>query len=143
MDKYREIQTLDELQTLLDNTGQLYIRYSANIHGDVERGFSTNHATHQSEGGLSVNPLLCTYGAWSPDVYLPMQVADYSFMRMGVGLQAWILSGDECGRGGDNEPLLTNARVVAKLSNEAVEEACDWARERRKEADKRLGWTYV
>lgn len=126
----RTINTLDELEaivTKLQAEGKrVYVRYSRHPVADCKRGYSINHANGDEEAGLSCNSLQCP--SWYPvngrkvRGYLAMQVGDYSYMRFQGGAKGWLLTGTYCGRGSDNEALVSDARPVAYISDTLIEE---------------------
>jgi hypothetical protein len=77
--------------------------------------------------GLSANPLAVE--SWWGDRPLRLWVArrlyDYCHLRelRGPGVRPWVLVGEQCGRGPDNEPLVHCHRPVAWVSERALREA--------------------
>jgi len=122
MAKVKTVKSLSELMALIVDK-EYYIRYTSNISADIRRGYSLNHATGQSESGLSVNDLFAdTPEVWAgkEKAFVAMQVADYSFMF--GGKRAWVVSGAVVGHGSDNEPLITNAQVIAEVTADCIAE---------------------
>jgi len=56
-------------------------------------------------------------------VWIARRLYDYQHLRRERGDDAWVLTGHECGRGPDNEPLLDAVEVVAKVAPSVAEEA--------------------
>src|SRR3990167_4272724 len=117
------ITTLAELEqtvsALSEGDRQVFVRYSKSPVADCRRGVSHNYAVGRDEGGLSCESLACP--AWWPvngrtrRGHLAMQVRSYAYL-LGQGLggtRAWVLTGREVGRGGDNEPLVADAAPIA------------------------------
>jgi hypothetical protein len=141
MDK---ISTLDELvdRVQLENR-RLYVRWSADIKRDLESGVSKDELTGIDLPGLSANGLAVEQ--WWEDrslrTWVARRIYDYGHLRQvrGRGTRPWILVGEECGRGPDNEPLIRDGQVLAQIDLEVFREAkqviddlpADWGSLRR------------
>lgn len=122
----KTINTLDELTSYIKSTdANLYVRYCAHPRKDIGRGASQDHVTGQWHDGLSAENLVSDIWERGHRRYTAMQVASYSYMRFqGLkGTKAYIFSGSEVGRDSDNAPLIADAKIVAILSDECVEQA--------------------
>jgi Family of unknown function (DUF6098) len=103
------------------------LRWSPDIHRDIRTGTSRDELTGVQLPGLSVNSLAVE--PWWQDrsirTWIARRLYDYRHLRQlrGPGTRPWVIAGDVCGRGPDNEPLLRTAELVAELSSEAIDEA--------------------
>jgi hypothetical protein len=88
--------------------GKIYVRWSKSITLDNKRGYSLRYGT-QAERGLSCCEIDPSWADWR----IIRQLQEYSFL----GGSCWIVTGDEVGKGGDNEPVLTNLVVIGKVAN--------------------------
>jgi hypothetical protein len=132
------IDDLDGLAALLghgDRDEDLYVRWSKGP--DVDLGAdrepeqsSRDSLTGIKLPGLSANPLRVEpwWGDRSIRLWVARRLYDYSHLRKlrGPGVRPWILAGEQCGRGPDNEPLVVCRRPVAWVSEEALRQ-CDRA----------------
>lgn len=84
----------------------VYVRYAQDIQGDLERGFSRNHATGIAECGLSVNSISTVSIAT-----VARSITEYVYF----GGTAYLLTGRECGTGSDGEPVLDEVKILAEL----------------------------
>lgn len=119
------------METLADlmaraQTETLYVRWETDGKKGMRRGYSINHVSGAREAGVSANSLMTNSLEW-----LAVSVLEYHGV---CGLYGWIVTGEEVGRGGDNEPLLAKVRVVAPVTDAMVEEAtainiARWARQ--------------
>ncbi|MGW4498107.1 DUF6098 family protein [Micromonospora sp. NPDC004336] len=129
------VDGLDQLVDVLrkaDPDEELYVRWSlgpdADLFGSRGPGQSSRDALTGIElPGLSANPLAVE--PWWGDRPLRLWVArrlyDYRHLRelRGPGVRPWVLVGEQCGRGPDNEPLVHCRRPVAWVSERALREA--------------------
>jgi hypothetical protein len=131
-----ELPTLEDLEALADlverhdaRHGELYVRWSAGPDADrVTCGGSEQSSRDSLTGidlpGLSANPLRPE--PWWQDRSLTLWVArklyDYEHMRelRGTMVRPWVLVGDQCGRGPDNEPLVICRQPLAWVSDTAL-----------------------
>jgi len=94
----------------------LYVRWSTTPERDCQVGRSTNHATGQTELGLSVNELALhqTWHGMDTGRTLRDRVMEYSFLPG----RPWVVEGyrledNALMRGSDNEPLLLYPKPIA------------------------------
>lgn len=118
------VATLAELETLLGENPDLYVRYSEGYDSDRDGG-SIDTESGLELPGLSVNPL-------SPEPWWTRPVSDWLARQLCQYKQlqeknparfAWVLRGECTGRGPDCEPLLRDVVPVARLSQALLEEA--------------------
>jgi len=126
------INDLDELAGLLerhDRGGELYVRWSKGPDVDLADGrrsveSSRDALTGVRLPGLSANPLRVEpwWGGRSTRLWVARRLYDYRHLRelRGPGVRPWVLVGEECGRGPDNEPLVTCHRPIAWVSEHAL-----------------------
>lgn len=119
----KTISTVDQIKSI---DGKVYVRWSRSYRLDKERGYSLRYGS-QAEAGLSCCEIDKTWADWR----ILRQLTEYQF----CGGSCWIITGDETGRGADNEPLLTNITVTGKVSSKLL--ATDWLA-MKKEAD--IAW---
>jgi Family of unknown function (DUF6098) len=131
------LNDLDDIAELLEKTpddDELYVRWSRGPAVDLGQddkgaGSSRDALTGVPLPGLSANPLAVE--AWWADRPLRLWVArrlyDYRHLRdlRGPGVRPWVLVGEQCGRGPDNEPLVRCRRPVAWIADDALREAQD------------------
>ena len=121
-----EVRSLDELARLVEERPGLYIRWSRGPEADADRT-SRDELTGAELPGLCANPLAVE--DWWEDrpvrLWVARRVHDYHHLReeRGPGVRAWVLEGEELGRGPDNEPLVDCKRPVAWVLDEVVAEA--------------------
>ncbi|MGY0006931.1 DUF6098 family protein [Micromonospora sp. I033] len=129
------VDDLDRVVALLRDTPpdeELYVRWSRGPAADLPDGpgsaqSSRDALTGIELPGLSANPLAAE--SWWGDRPLRLWVArrlyDYCHLRdlRGPGVRPWVLVGEQCGRGPDNEPLVQCRRPVAWVSERALREA--------------------
>jgi hypothetical protein len=125
----KTISNLDELVEYIKSTdGNLFVRYCAHPKSDIKRGYSTDYVTGRTHEGLSSEALVdIRNGIFERGSrrYVAMQVASYSYMRyQGIkGTKGYIFAGECVGEDSDNAYLIANAKVIAVLSDECVEQA--------------------
>lgn len=129
------VEDLDQLVVLLRGSGpgeELYVRWSVGPDADLAGGHGAEQSSKDALTGidlpgLSANPLAVE--SWWGDRPLRLWVArrlyDYCHLRQlrGPGVRPWVLVGEQCGRGPDNEPLVQCRRPVAWVSERALREA--------------------
>jgi hypothetical protein len=134
-DEMPTIDDLDELTRFLDkrpDTDRLYVRWSLGPavdlrHDDLGRGVSRDSLTGVPLPGLSANPLAPE--PWWNDRPLRLWTArrlyDYQHLRDlgGPDTRPWLLVGEPCGRGPDNEPLVRCLLPLAWISDRALAQA--------------------
>jgi hypothetical protein len=124
-----ELPVLTDLSGLVDlvsdTDGELYVRWS--------RGPRVDAGTSSQDGltgvplpGLSANSLRVEpwWGDRSLRLWLARRLYDYRHLRelRGPGVRPWVLAGTECGRGPDNEPLVTDVRPLAWIDDSVLVE---------------------
>jgi hypothetical protein len=110
--------TINSLSEIKNQKSRIYVRWSKSFDLDKKRGYSVAYGT-QAEAGLSVCEIDKSWDDWR----ILRQLQEYKFASNGQG-QCWLITGDECGRGQDNEPLLKNANLIGKVSNKLT--STDW-----------------
>lgn len=128
----RTIDDLAELASLVEDAGpaeDLYVRWSRGpdmdrAGGDPCEQSSRDALTGITLPGLSANPLRVEpwWGDRSVRLWVARRLYDYRHLRdlRGADVCPWVLVGEECGRGPDNEPLVICHRPVAWVSEEAL-----------------------
>jgi Family of unknown function (DUF6098) len=126
------IKDLDELAHLLERVGHeedLYVRWSSGPQVDLAGGdgseqCSRDALTGTTMPGLSANPLRVEpwWGGRSLRLWVARRLYDYRHMRdlRGPDVRPWVLVGEQCGNGPDNEPLVICHRPIAWVSEEAL-----------------------
>jgi len=122
------LASLDDVRRFVaDHDEPLYVRWSRDVDADIAEQASRDELTGVALPGLSANGLAVEpwWGERDLNTWVARRLYDYRHLRevRGPGTCAWLLTGRECGRGPDNEPLLRDCRVVASIANEATEEA--------------------
>jgi len=127
------LDDLDQVVALLRHAAageRLYVRWSRGPDVDLacEPDQSSRDAlTGIDLPGLSANPLAVE--DWWGDRPLRLWVArrlyDYRHLRelRGPGVRPWVLVGEQCGRGPDNEPLVRCHLPLAWVSERALRQA--------------------
>ncbi len=132
MPTLRNLDELTELALKTPGGHDLYVRWSRGPAADLGEvdaggGQSRDSLTGVPLPGLSANPLAVE--PWWEDRPLRLWIArrlyDYRHLRdlRGPGVRPWVLVGEPCGRGPDNEPLVRCRRPVAWISDHALREA--------------------
>lgn len=117
------IDSLDALCALVRER-PVCVRFSDGPDADARRGWrSWNHQTGAAERGLSVNNLRSRYGtvAHGDCGFVAQQLREYAALSLGG--TGYLLTGEECGRGSDNEPLLADCRPLAIVGPNLLAEA--------------------
>jgi hypothetical protein len=125
--------TIDDLAALTrlvetpQPDGELYLRWSQGPAADLAddpHGSSRDTLTGVPLPGLSANPLAVEawWGDRSRRLWAARRLYDYRHLHR-RGVRPWVLVGEVCGRGPDNEPLVRCRRPVAWVSEAALEEA--------------------
>lgn len=120
----RELDTLKILETLISAEAGVYVRYSEGYDNDSACG-SVDTESGLELPGLAVNPL-SPEAWWTRPLadWLARQLCQYKHLQeKNPNRFAWILRGDEVGRGPDCEPLLANVDPIARLSPKLLGEA--------------------
>lgn len=127
-DDLSTIRSLDELARLVESTDGLFLRWSKGPAADREQA-SRDDLTGRPLTGLSANPLAVEpwWEGGSMRTWVARRIYDYRHLReeRGPGVRPWVLAGEECGRGPDNEPLVRGAEPVAWIDDRVVAEAID------------------
>ncbi|MFB9317784.1 DUF6098 family protein [Cryptosporangium minutisporangium] len=131
------------VELLVTHPDDLYVRWSLGPDVDVcdgeQGGTSRDSLTGVRLPGLSANPLAVE--PWWEGRTLRLWVArrlyDYRHLRnlRGEGTRPWVMHGEVCGRGPDNEPLVRCLGPVAWISDQALTES-----ERLVEAEGSVEW---
>jgi hypothetical protein len=108
----KTIKSLDEIK---NTNSKVYVRWSQSIALDNKRGYSRAYGT-SAEAGLSCCEIDKSWEDWR----ILRQIAEYGF----VGGDCWVITGHEVGVGADNEPLLSDVKLVGKVSGKLL--ATDW-----------------
>jgi hypothetical protein len=129
-DSMPTLSDLDAVTRLVEESpeaDQLYVRWSRGPAVDLAHQDSRDSLTGVPLPGLSANPL--GVEPWWGDRPLRLWVArrlyDYQHLRelRGPDVRPWVLVGEQCGRGPDNEPLVRCRRPVAWVSDTALRES--------------------
>ncbi|MGW0120342.1 DUF6098 family protein [Streptomyces sp. NPDC003327] len=123
------IDTLDELASLLAGRSGLFVRWSLGPDSDLPAPGSRDDLTGVRLPGLSANPLDPEpwWGDRSLRTWAARRLYDYSHLP-GVKdrrTRPWVLRARECGRGPDNEPLVTDVEPVGWIGRRVIEEATE------------------
>ena len=120
------IASLDELADLASGRSDLYVRYSRGPDAD-EGGTSRDELTGVELPGLCANPLAVEdwWGDRPLRTWVARRLYDYHHLaeRRGKGVRAWVLAGEELGRGPDNEPIVRCDKAVAWIDDAVVHDA--------------------
>ncbi|GAB2598682.1 hypothetical protein GCM10027168_34510 [Streptomyces capparidis] len=123
----RVLDSLEELAALVDGGPPLFVRWSRGPDVDIPRGGSRDDLTGSPLPGLSANSLAVE--PWWGDrpvlVWVARRLYDYSHLprEKGPDVFPWVFTGEEVGRGPDNEPLVHCVKVVGRISEGTIEEA--------------------
>ena len=124
------VSTLDELAQLVDD--DVYVRFSKGPEDDRQTT-SRDYESGLDLPGLSVNPLQ-PEGWWTRPVkdWLARQICNYVHIKEESDdeRRGWVLTGTYSQRGPDNEPLVSQYRPLAWLSEDVIAEAKMRYRER-------------
>ena len=129
-DSMTVIEDLDALTRLVEQPpggDDLFLRWSQGPAVDLARdshGSSRDTLTGIALPGLSANPLAVEgwWGDRSRRLWAARRVYDYRHLHK-PGVRPWVLQGEACGRGPDNEPLVRCRRPLAWVSDAALAEA--------------------
>jgi hypothetical protein len=131
---YEKLPTIADLDDLTDlvtrsaETDRLYVRWSAGPAVDLRHDeLSRDSLTGVPMPGLSANPLAVEswWAGRSPRLWIARRLYDYRHLRhlRGPQVRPWVLLGDQCGRGPDNEPLVKVHRPIAWIADTALLQA--------------------
>lgn len=129
-DDLQVLQTLDQLCGEVSD--ELYVRFSKGPVADADNS-SRDYESGLELPGLSVNPLHPESWWRRPlEEWLARQICNYAHIQEEADddRRAWILTGRVVARGPDNEPLVTDYRPVAWLSDELIRQAKELYHER-------------
>jgi hypothetical protein len=122
------LDSLDVVVKFVENwsDGHLYVRWTPDVTKDLETRTSRDELTGVELPGLSANGLAAE--PWWEDRSMQTWIARrlYDYRHLGeraTETAPWVLTGTECGRGPDNEPLLADCTVVARITGAVLEEA--------------------
>jgi Family of unknown function (DUF6098) len=130
-DEIAEIRSLAELAGRVDDWDwddgrELYVRWTRDVGRDIRTGVSRDELTGIELPGLSANSLKVE--SWWDDrsltAWLARRLYDYRHLteKRGPGTCPWVIAGRETGRGPDNEPLVADCSVVARVSTDVLDE---------------------
>jgi hypothetical protein len=125
---------LSALTRLIEDSPEpdrLYVRWSAGPEADLgghgNGGVSRDSLTGVTLPGLSANPLGVEpwWGNRPLRLWVARRLYDYRHLRelRGPSTRPWVLVGEPCGRGPDNEPLVRCLQAVAWIADRALHEA--------------------
>lgn len=124
------VSSLDDLTALAegwDGPNPLYVRWSRHIERDIDTQLSRDELTGLELPGLSANGLGVEpwWDGRPLRVWIARRLYDYRHLPRlrGEGTEPWVLSGVECGRGPDNEPLIRDCALVAVVRASVIDEA--------------------
>jgi hypothetical protein len=111
-----KIKGWDALESLVKQTvaeqGAIYVRWSYYPKRDLVKGYSINYAQHTREAGLSVQTIDSgDMGRCDTDIRIAIYLTEYRFC--GPVCSLW--AGDVIGKGGDNEDVIGNLRLLATV----------------------------
>lgn len=109
----RKINTVEEIRKI---EGRVYVRWSNSFSDDAKRGYSLRYG-REAEAGLSACEIDKDWEDWR----ILRQIREYEFV---YGKHCYIITGEEAGKGGDNEPLLSNVKLIGEISKAMLK--TDW-----------------
>ncbi|MFD0371188.1 DUF6098 family protein [Streptomyces sp. NPDC059071] len=121
------IRSLDELAGLIARRSELYVRWSMGPEVDLPAPASRDDLTGIPMPGLSASPL--DVEPWWDGrplrVWAARRLYDYAHLPRVKDhrVRPWLLVGTECGRGPDNEPLVTDVEPMGWIDQAVIEEA--------------------
>jgi len=118
------IGSFEDLVDLVEKEPDLYLRYSRGPEADAEAGPSRDYEADVDLPGLSVTTI-------GPEPWWPRPIEDWVARRVckyaELGAERdrypWLLRGRVVGYGPDHEPLVVDVEPVARIGDEALEEA--------------------
>ena len=123
------VRSLAELAAVLEQHAdhELYVRWSQDIELDERTGTSRDELTGIELPGLSVNSLHVEpwWDGRPLTAWLARRLYDYRHLehKRGPDTRPWVVTGAECGRGPDNEPLIGDCTAVAEVGMEVIAQA--------------------
>lgn len=123
------LPTITDLASLAELVGDdVYVRWSKGLAADSSET-SNDSLTGVTLPGLSASPLRIEpwWGDRSRELWVARRLYDYRHLRdlRGPDVRAWVLVGDEVGRGPDNEPLVRCRKPLAWIADTALKECED------------------
>lgn len=122
------VRSLEELADMVKGRDDLYVRWSLGPDTD-QGGTSRDELTGVELPGLCASPLAVEdwWGDRPLRTWVARRLYDYRHLRekRGKGVRPWVLSGEELGRGPDNEPIVRCDRAVAIIDDDVVKAAED------------------
>jgi hypothetical protein len=127
----RDLEELVDLVRRFPEQDQLYVRWSqgpaVDLRDDDGAVTSRDSLTGVPLPGLSANPLAVEpwWGDRPLNLWVGRRLYDYQHLRelRGPGVRPWVLVGEACGRGPDNEPLVRCRRPLAWIADLALRES--------------------
>ena len=124
-----ELPTITNLAALVGLLGDdVYVRWSKGPAADAA-STSRDSLTGVELPGLSANPLRIEpwWGDRSHELWVARRLFDYRHLRelRGPDVRAWVLRGEEVGRGPDNEPLVRCLSPLAWVADSALDECIE------------------
>jgi len=124
-----ELPTITRLADLVGLVGDdVYVRWSKGPDADGA-ATSRDSLTGVDLPGLSASPLRIEpwWGDRSHELWVARRLYDYRHLRdlRGPDVRAWVLRGEEVGRGPDNEPLVRCLEPLAWVADEALAECSE------------------
>jgi hypothetical protein len=119
------VHSLAELAELVGARQDLYVRWSDGPDADAGSR-SRDHLTGVELPGLSASALSVEpwWAGHPPELWVARRLHDYRHLEQRRReTRAWLIRGRECGRGPDNEPLVTDVEFLAAIAPEATTEA--------------------
>jgi Family of unknown function (DUF6098) len=118
------VDSLDELTALVECTPDVYLRYSEGPEKDKDESASCDYESDVLMPGLSVSAIAPEpWWPRAPKDWIARRIRQYAQLGHTEGRFAWLLSGTVVGHGPDHEPLVTDVRPIARLSDRLLEEA--------------------
>jgi len=116
------VTRLDELVELSEHLGGGYVRFSAGPDADAD-GSSADGESGLALPGLSVTGLRPEPWWQRPArQWVARRLRQYAHLSGGERY-AWVLTGQVCGRGPDDEPLVCDVHPVAVVDDAVLDEA--------------------
>lgn len=124
------IESLDELTDLVARHSDVYLRYSEGPKTDRAESASCDYESGLLMPGLSVSAIAPEpWWPRAPQDWIARRIRQYAQLHE-RGRYPWVLTGRVVGHGPDHEPLVTDIRPIARLSDETLRQAAARYRER-------------
>ncbi|MEV7676467.1 DUF6098 family protein [Streptomyces sp. NPDC088752] len=121
--------SLDDLDRLVAERDDLYVRWSRGPDPDLRSVSSVDDLTGVRLPGLSASALGVEdwWGERPARLWIARRLYDYCHLpRLKDPLtKPWVLCGREVGRGPDNEPLVADVEPLAWIGDDVITEAVD------------------